>query len=196
MNVECEGVVNAVWRTCGRAQRPGAPSVACALGRWVPDVLGYTSAMSPFTYEYARPAFTCDTVVVSGARPSRMVLLIRRGEAPFGGLWAVPGGFVDEGESPERAARRELAEETGLALDGDLIPVGTFGNPGRDPRGWTVTAVYAALAPSPPPAVSGGDDASEAAWFAEDALPLPLAFDHGEVVSAALARLDVEPASR
>ena len=85
--------------------------------------------MSPFTYEYARPAFTCDTVVVSGVRPFRRVLLIRRGEAPFAGLWAIPGGFVQEEESPERASRRELAEETGLVFDGDLISVGTFGNP-------------------------------------------------------------------
>jgi 8-oxo-dGTP diphosphatase len=152
--------------------------------------------MSPFTYEYARPAFTCDTVVVSGVRPFRRVLLIRRGEAPFAGLWAIPGGFVQEEESPERASRRELAEETGLVFDGDLISVGTFGNQGRDPRGWTVTAVYAAVAPSPPPEVAGGDDASEAAWFAEDALPLPLAFDHDQMVSAALARLDLESTRR
>ena len=145
--------------------------------------------MADFCYEYARPAFTCDTVVVAGDGDHRVVLLIRRGAEPFAGFWALPGGFVDEGERPQDAARRELAEETGLVWDGLLTQVGTFGDPGRDPRGWTVAAVYAAQLPGEPPAVAGGDDAAEAAWFPVDALPLPLAFDHESVVAAALARI-------
>ena len=147
--------------------------------------------MDRFCYEYPRPAFTCDTVVVAGERPHRVVLLVRRGAEPFVGRWALPGGFVDEGERPEDAARRELAEETGLRWDGELVAVGTFGDPGRDPRGWTVAAVFATIVPGLPPAVVGGDDAAEAAWFAEDDLPAPLAFDHDAVVAAALARLDI-----
>ena len=152
---------------------------------------GYTHDMTGFHYEYARPAFTCDALVVAGERPHRRVLLVRRGAEPFAGLWAIPGGFVDEGERPEDAARRELAEETGLVLEGELVPVGTFGDPGRDPRGWTVTAVYVAYVAGSAPTVAGGDDAADAAWFAEDDLPTPLAFDHEAVVAAALARLDL-----
>lgn len=152
--------------------------------------------MARFCYEYPRPAFTCDTVVVAGERPRRAVLLVQRGAEPFAGRWALPGGFVDEGERPEDAARRELAEETGLRLDGALLPVGTFGDPGRDPRGWTVAAAYVVQVPGPPPRVTGGDDAAEAAWFAEDKLPVPLAFDHEAVVEIALARLETRGTPR
>jgi len=69
------------------------------------------------------------------------VLLVRRGNEPFKDEWALPGGFVDESERPEDAGRRELAEETGLSYEGPLRLVGVYGDPGRDPRGWTVSAV-------------------------------------------------------
>jgi 8-oxo-dGTP diphosphatase len=146
--------------------------------------------MSSYCYEYPRPAFTSDTVVVAGDPRRRCVLLVRRGDAPFAGLWALPGGFVDEGERPEDAARRELAEETGLRWDGLLREVGTFGDPGRDPRGWTVSAVYLAEISGAPPAVLGDDDAVDAAWFPINELPVPLAFDHESVLAAALVRLE------
>jgi 8-oxo-dGTP diphosphatase len=137
-------------------------------------------------YDYPRPALTADVVaLVAGA--GLRVLLIRRGHEPFEGLWALPGGFVDEGERPEDAARRELEEETGLAYAGVLELVGVYGEPGRDPRGWTVSAVYlAALAGEVQ--VHGGDDAAEARWFATDELP-PLAFDHHLIVADALELL-------
>lgn len=137
------------------------------------------------TYEYPRPALSADVVVFAGEPSRRRVLLIRRGAEPFLGMWALPGGFVDEGEPLEEAARRELAEETGLALDAALVRVGAFGDPGRDPRGWTVSAAYVADAGVEPPQVAGGDDAAEAAWFDLDALP-PLAFDHAKILSAGL----------
>lgn len=142
-----------------------------------------------YRYDYPRPAFSCDTVVFSGPPEARKVLLVRRGSDPFKDCWALPGGFVDEGERPVEAARRELAEETGLIWEGPLVPVGTFGDPGRDPRGWTVTAAYLADLGLEEPLVVPGDDAAEVRWFFYDELPDKLAFDHDEVVAAALWRV-------
>ena len=145
--------------------------------------------MPAHCYEYSRPALTVDTVAISGTRDARRVLLIRRGAEPYMGRWALPGGFVDEGERIVDAARRELAEETGLAWGGELIEVGSFGDPGRDPRGWNVCVAWLAVLGEAAPAVCGGDDAAEAAWFSLDELPVPLAFDHDAILAAALARL-------
>ena len=133
---------------------------------------------------FPRPALTADVIAVRPGEVDR-VLLIRRGSEPFAGRWALPGGFVDAGETPEHAARRELAEETGLVYEGPLRIVGVYGEPGRDPRGWTVSAAYLALVPVESP-VEGGDDAAEARWFLSDELP-PLAFDHALIVADALA---------
>jgi 8-oxo-dGTP diphosphatase len=134
------------------------------------------------TYEYPRPAVTADTAVFRGSADAREVLLVRRGSDPFSGMWALPGGFVDADEPLEHCARRELGEETGLRPSGAFLSVGAYGDPGRDPRGWTVTALFAlALAPGDPDAVAGGDDATEAAWHPLSALP-PLAFDHDRLV--------------
>lgn len=135
-------------------------------------------------YPYPRPAFTADAVVFARANGARHVLLVRRGNEPFAGRWALPGGFVDEGERPEDAARRELAEETGFQFTGALELVGVYGDPGRDPRGWTVSAAYRAM-PDTLPDVAGGDDAVEARWFPLDGLP-PLAFDHARIVEDAV----------
>jgi 8-oxo-dGTP diphosphatase len=151
--------------------------------------VGYTDGMTNFTYEFARPAFTCDTVVFAGPSENRKVLLVLRGADPFAGCWALPGGFVDEGERPVEAARRELAEESGLIWEGPLVPVGTFGDPGRDPRGWVVSAAYLADIGLETPMVVGGDDAADATWVFTDELPDELAFDHAEIIAAALWRL-------
>jgi 8-oxo-dGTP diphosphatase len=145
--------------------------------------------MSSYSYDYPRPAFACDTVVFAGPADARKVLLVKRGAEPFAGCWALPGGFIDEGERPEDAARRELAEETGLIWEGALTPVGAFGDPGRDPRGWNVSAVYVADIGLDTPTVVGGDDAADARWCFSDDLPAKMAFDHAEIVAAALARL-------
>jgi len=133
-----------------------------------------------FDYEFARPAVTTDVVAVRGPSDSREVLLVLRAHEPYAGRWALPGGFVDEGERLEDAARRELLEETAVAHEVALVHVGAYGDPGRDPRGWTVSVVFLARLEDDV-AVRGGDDAAEAAWFAEGALP-PLAFDHDEIV--------------
>jgi len=111
------------------------------------------------------------------------VLLIQRGEPPFMGEWALPGGFVEEGEIVAAAAARELAEETGTEAE-DLSLIGVYSTPGRDPRGWTVSIAYL-LELDSELAVQGDDDASAARWFGVDGLP-PLAFDHAQIVSDAL----------
>ncbi|MGB4593368.1 MAG: NUDIX hydrolase [Coriobacteriia bacterium] len=138
--------------------------------------------------EYERPALTGDTIIVRGAVGARELLLIKRGNPPFVGMWALPGGFLDAFERPEDAARRELAEETGLAFTGTLALVGLYGERGRDPRGWTISAAYLGVLDDDRADVSGGDDAAEARWFPVGALP-DLAFDHAGIVRDALAML-------
>ncbi len=132
---------------------------------------------------WPRPALTVDVAVFVRVAPL-LVLLIQRAEPPFAGEWALPGGFVEEGETVASAAARELAEETGIEAGG-LRLLGVYSAPGRDPRGWTVSVAYvheldAELA------VKGGDDAAAARWFAVDELP-PLAFDHAQIVTEATA---------
>ena len=125
--------------------------------------------------DYPRPAFAVDIVVfsVTGEKENNyrktpqkklQVLLIRRGIEPFKGQWALPGGFVREGETAGEAAARELREETGV--EGVYIEqLFTFSSPGRDPRDWVVSSAYLALIPENSVLVSAGDDAAEADWF-------------------------------
>src|SRR5262245_56479484 len=95
-----------------------------------------------YSYKYPRPAVTVDIVVVTDeARPR--VLLIRRKHAPYTGRWAIPGGYVEMEEDLESAARRELAEETGVHVK-RVEQLYTFGAPRRDPRGRTISVVYLA----------------------------------------------------
>ncbi|MDR1183998.1 MAG: NUDIX hydrolase [Coriobacteriales bacterium] len=96
------------------------------------------------------------------------LLLIRRGGHPYLGKWALPGGFLDPNETLDQAARRELKEETGVddtADDVYLEQLRTFSKPGRDPRGWTVTGAYLALADKSKLTLKASDDAADAAWF-------------------------------
>lgn len=134
--------------------------------------------------DYPRPMLTVDTVALT-LEETPSILLIQRGNPPFAGTWALPGGFVDEGETVAEAAPRELEEETGLRV-GPLEMLGVYDTPGRDPRGWTVSVVYFARIPARVE-VKGGDDASDARWFAVDELP-ELAFDHAVIVADALKR--------
>ncbi len=140
-------------------------------------------------YEHPRPALTADVVLFAGSGANASLLLIRRAAEPFKGMWALPGGFVEEGEHAIEAARRELLEETGIEWEGPLFQIGAFADPGRDPRGWTASVVWGAVLAEEIPA-QGGDDAADAAWHRLDRLPR-LAFDHEEIVAAARARLDV-----
>jgi 8-oxo-dGTP diphosphatase len=140
----------------------------------------------PTSYEHPRPALTVDCVVL-GVDDALRVLLIERALPPFEGAWALPGGFVRVGESVEAAARRELAEETGLHRV-YLDQLHVFGDPGRDPREHVVTVAFSALVKLREHAVRAATDARRAAWFEAAHLP-PLAFDHADIVALALSRL-------
>ena len=131
-----------------------------------------------YTYKYPRPAVTADCVVITREAAPR-VLLIQRGNEPFKGCWAFPGGFMNIDETTEQCAVRELEEETGLRLS-SVRQVGTYSRVDRDPRGRTITVAYLALVDAPVP-VQGHDDAARAQWFPLSALP-PLAFDHAEIM--------------
>lgn len=141
-----------------------------------------------YSYKYPRPALTVDCVVFSWNGAALEVLLIERGESPFLGAWALPGGFVQVDENLETAAMRELKEETGLE-EMYLEQLYTFGNVGRDPRGRVVTVAYFALIDKHKfAAAKGASDARQARWFLLDEVP-DLAFDHAEILKNARERL-------
>lgn len=139
-----------------------------------------------FTYEYPRPMVTVDALVFAGNKDDLSVLLIKRGNSPFQGKWALPGGFVEMDETLDKAVVRELEEETGLVL-ADFQQLHTFGKPGRDPRGRNITIVFVKHIPNVLP-VKGGDDAALAEWFKVSSIP-ELAFDHNEVILKGLVSL-------
>ncbi|MRR11315.1 NUDIX hydrolase [bacterium] len=141
-----------------------------------------------YTYQYPRPALTADVVCIRDVAGVLEVLLIRRGNEPFSGSWALPGGFVEEWEAPEFTARRELAEETGVVWNGPVTLVGVFSKKGRDPRGWTIACAYVAALEERNPTLTPADDAADARWFPVVSLP-DVAFDHHEIVAAALELL-------
>lgn len=119
------------------------------------------------------PVPTVDAII---ELPDDRIVLVRRKFPPLG--WALPGGFVERGERLDQAVRREAQEETGLAIE--LVEqFFTYSDPSRDPRRHTMTTVYIAKARGEP---QGADDAAEARAFPLDALPRPLAFDHGAIL--------------
>lgn len=114
--------------------------------------------------DYPHPSVTVDLLVFSLEQARPELLMIRRGNHPYLGCWALPGGFVEPEEYTEDAAARELEEEThvrGLVLS----EIGLFSGPDRDPRGWTMSCAYAAIAQRSQLQIRGDDDAAEAAWF-------------------------------
>ncbi len=122
------------------------------------------------------PTLAADAIIELVDRPGRPIVLIERKNPPYG--WAIPGGFVDIGETIEHAARREALEETGLSVRLRVL-LGVYSDPSRDTRGHTATAVYVAEAEGEPVAA---DDAETVGIFSLDALPSPLAFDHASVL--------------
>jgi 8-oxo-dGTP diphosphatase len=156
-------------------------------------------------------AVTVDLAVLTVREAALSALVVRRGEPPFAGFAALPGGFVREAESLDRAASRELAEETGLAqLPVHLEQLATYGEVDRDPRMRVISVAYLALAPDLPSPRAGGD-AAAAAWTpvaallpelfpgspAAGAAKAPLAFDHARIladgVERARAKLEYSP---
>src|SRR5690606_25959161 len=131
---------------------------------------------------------TVDIIVISPSNDGPQLLLIQRKKEPFAGHWALPGGFVDEGEDLPDAARRELQEETGIEVFG-LTQLGAFGKPGRDPRHHTVSVAFMTKVNASTIAVAA-DDAKNADWFTLDKLP-PLAFDHADIVAEARKKLGI-----
>ncbi len=142
------------------------------------------------TYLHPRPALTVDCVIfgLNTGLDELWVLLVERGQKPFKGRWAIPGGFVRVGESLETAARRELDEETGLR-DVFLEQLYTFGEPDRDPREHVVSVTYYALVNLDDYELEAGTDAKKAAWFPVKRREKELAFDHRRILDVALARL-------
>jgi 8-oxo-dGTP diphosphatase len=141
-----------------------------------------------YTYDYPRPALTSDCVVFGVDQEELQVLLIQRDRDPFAGKWALPGGFVEIDEAPEKAAHRELQEETGLT-GVDLEQFHTFGEPKRDPRGRTVSVAYFGLVNIADHAAQAADDARSLAWLPVRKPPA-LAFDHDRILAMACARLN------
>lgn len=140
-----------------------------------------------FQYQFPRPTVTVDTIVLQPQTESLRVLLIRRGNPPFSGSLALPGGFLDMDEAPKAGALRELEEETGLhGLQ--IYPLFTCGQLGRDPRGRCITIVFGTLTGDSNLSPHGGDDATEASWH--DVFSLSeLAFDHKQVLAEAVQNL-------
>ena len=122
---------------------------------------------------YRNPFLTVDIIIAEGAQ----VVLIERRNPPLG--WALPGGFVDYGESLEAAALREAREETGLELNG-VEQFHAYSAPDRDPRQHNVSVVFTARASG---TLCAGDDAKTARWFPLAALPAPLCFDHARILA-------------
>jgi len=142
------------------------------------------------------PAFavTVDVVILTMSEGLLHVLLVRRGEAPFEGMWAIPGGFKRPPETLDEAAKRELSEETGVDAASLLTQFGAYGDPGRDPRMNVVTVGYLAVIRDVGAIVAGSDAADAALVPVSDVLKgkLELAFDHQRIVGDAIERVRVE----
>lgn len=162
--------------------------------------------------KYPKPSLTADVAIFARDGEALRLLLIRRGGHPYLGRLALPGGFANKNEPLEETAARELLEETGVS-GVPLTLVGVFSKPGRDPRGWVVTAAYCSVVDADAISVKAGDDAADAQWYdvahdrAAGIITLSrgtervsildgkepasgLAFDHAEIITAALRTLE------
>ncbi len=137
--------------------------------------------------DYFKPSVTVDALVFSDYEKQICILLIQRKNNPFAESWALPGGFIEPDETLLESAQRELLEETGLKVDA-LIFTGIYGDPGRDPRGRTISAAYRTPLLQGKPPVQAQDDAKDARWFPISQLP-ELAFDHQQIINDALRDL-------
>ncbi len=153
---------------------------------------------------WKKPSLTADICIIAKKDGQDAILLIKRGNHPHLGRWALPGGFSEEGECLEASAARELMEETGIKMSPEeLTLVGVYSKPGRDPRGWTVSAAYLAVVEMDKVRPIASDDAAAVGWFTimreKDGIRLrnneteltlgDLAFDHEDIVSDAVNTL-------
>lgn len=141
-----------------------------------------------YVYDWPRPMVTVDAVVFAVSKDAIKLLLIKRKNDPFKGMWAIPGGFIGIDEDLDDAVARELFEETGLSGI-KLEQLHTFGKPGRDPRGRQITVVFWGIITAGADKIKPGDDAQLAKWFDINALPPDMAFDHDEVTKFAVEQL-------
>jgi 8-oxo-dGTP diphosphatase len=141
-----------------------------------------------YVYDWPRPMVSVDAAVFTFSEKKVKLLLINRGNEPFKGQWALPGGFIGIDEELEDAVARELNEETGLS-NVPLEQMHTFGNIGRDPRGRQITIVFMGIAEKKQTKTRAGDDAAKAHWFDIEKLPKNLAFDHDEVIAFVIRKL-------
>jgi len=140
----------------------------------------------PYPQNPEKPQVTTDMVVFKVIKDQLNILLVKRGTKPFKGMWALPGGRVNKGESLDKTAKRELYEETGVK-NIFLEQLYTFGEPNRDPRGRVISVAYFALI-NQEPKLRASTDTVDARWFVMKKLPA-LAFDHQDIIDYALMRL-------
>ena len=140
-----------------------------------------------YCYQYPHPAVTADCVIFSYDGNDIKVLLIQRGNDPYKGKWAFPGGFMNIDETAEQCAIRELKEETGLK-DVVLEQFFTFTNINRDPRERVISIAFMGIAKSSE--IKGNDDAIDARWFSLNKIP-DLAFDHDLILKKALEKTNI-----
>ena len=136
--------------------------------------------MKTYTYHYPKPSVTADCIITRKYQGKNEVLLIKRMHEPFQNQWALPGGFIEIDEDLLEGAERELMEETGIT-NIDLQQFKTFGKPGRDPRGRTISVVFHGRIQDHAAQIKAGDDAAEAQWYDVNKLP-ELAFDHEVII--------------
>ena len=135
--------------------------------------------------KHRKPSITVDGVIFrKNKNKKKEILLIQRANEPFKGKWALPGGFVEYGETTEKAVIREVLEETGLHTKIDEL-AGVYSDSNRDPRGHTISIVYSLKIIDGK--LVGGSDAKNAKFFDLEELP-PLAFDHEKIINDALKR--------
>ena len=141
-----------------------------------------------YAYEYPRASVTADAVLFAEKDGQMYVLLIQRGNEPYKGYWAFPGGFLNMDETVAHCAERELEEETGIVLT-EMQLVGIYSDVERDPRGRVITAAYAAMTTMPE--ANAADDAAAAKWWPLNNLP-ELAFDHDVILEDAKRVLNID----
>ena len=141
-----------------------------------------------YAYRWPRASVTADAVLFAERDGQIYVLLIRRGNEPYKGCWAFPGGCLEMDETVAHCAERELEEETGIQLTGMQL-VGIYSDVERDPRGRVITAAYAAMTTMPE--ATAADDAAAAQWWPINALP-KLAFDHKTILKDAKRVMNIK----